>query len=147
VRVLILSMHANEQYVQQAIHAGAAGYLVKDAAKAELELALQAVARGETYLSPAVAKYVLTDYRQRLHGKTGKRAGESNVDVVLTPREREVLQLIAEERTTKEIAAILQITENTVETHRRQLMKHLAVRGVAGLVRHAVRLGLVPPDR
>ncbi|MBI3801382.1 MAG: response regulator transcription factor [Deltaproteobacteria bacterium] len=146
VRVLILSMHANEQYVQQAVHAGAAGYLVKDAAKTDLELAIKAVARGETYLSPAVAHYVLTDYRRHLHGKAEKGANASSPGVVLTPREREILQLIAEEQTSKEIAARLHLSEHTVETHRCQLIKRLRVRGLAGLVRAAIRLGLVPPD-
>ena len=134
------------EYVQQAVRAGAAGYLVKDAAKTELELAIKAVARGEIYLSPAAAHYVVSDYRRRLHGKAEQGAAEPNPGVVLTPREREILQLIAEEQTTKEIAARLHLSEHTVETHRRQLMKRLGVRGVAGLVRSAVRLGLVPPD-
>lgn len=144
VRVLILSMHADEQYVRQAVRAGAAGYLVKDAAKTELELALQAVARGETYLSPAVAHHVLTDYRRRLHGKTEQRAGNPGVDVVLTPREREVLQLVAEGYTTKEIAARLHLSPKAVEARRARLMERLDIHNVAGLVRYAIRLGLVP---
>jgi DNA-binding NarL/FixJ family response regulator len=147
VRVLILSMHANEQYVQQAIHAGAAGYLVKDAAKAELELALQAVARGETYLSPAVAKYVLTDYRQRLRGKAGARKKELSRAESLTPRQREILQLIAEGRTARQIAALLHISQKTVEAHRTQIMKQLDIHNLAGLIRYAIRLGLVVLDQ
>lgn len=146
MRVLILSMHANEQYVQQAIHAGAAGYLVKDAAKAELALALQAVARGETYLSPAVAHSVLTDYRRRLRRKAGAREKEPSRAESLTLRQREILQLIAEGQPTKEIAAQLHLSKHTVETHRRRLMARLGVHDVTGLVRAALRLGLVSLD-
>ena len=146
VRVLILSMHTNEQYVQQAVRAGAAGYLVKDVAKVDLALAVKAVARGEAYLSPAVAHYVMSDYRQRLRRNTEKGANEPSPGIRLTVREREVLQLIAEEQTSKEIAARLYLSEHTIETYRHQLIKRLGVRGVAGLVRCAIRLGLVPPD-
>lgn len=146
VRVLMLSMHDNEQYVTQALRAGASGYLLKDAATSELEVALQAVARGETYLSPAVTQYVLTDYRRRLRDKPATTAGKPSEDVVLTLRQREILQLIAEGGTTKEIAARLQLSTNTVQTHRKQLMKRLGVRDIAGLVRTAIRLGIILPD-
>src|SRR5262245_13539947 len=129
VRVLILSMHANEQYVQQAVCAGAVGYLVKDAAKTDLEQAIKAVARGETYLSPTVANYVMTDYRRRLRGKAKKGTNEPGPVIGLTSREREILQLIAEEQTSKEIATRLHLSEHTVETYRRQLIKRLGVRG------------------
>jgi len=146
VRVLILSMHTNEQYVQQAVRAGAVGYLVKDVAKVDLALAVKAVARGEAYLSPAVAHYVVSDYRQRLRRNAKKGANKPSPGIRLTAREREVLQLIAEEQTSKEIAARLYLSEHTIETYRHQLIKRLGVRGVAGLVRCAIRLGLVPPD-
>lgn len=146
VRVLILSMHDNEQYVTQALRSGASGYLLKDAATTELEEAIEAVARGDTYLSPAVAKHVIADYRRRGRGKVGEREKETDPSASLTSRQREILQLIAEGYTTKEIAARLHLSENTVETHRRQVLKRLAVRGAAGLVRYAIRLGLVPPD-
>jgi len=136
IRVLILSMHQNEEYVRQALRHGAVAYLLKDAAPLELELALKAVLRGETYLSPAVSKGVVSDYVHRLRN-----------DVVvadpLTPRQREVLQLIAEGQSTKEIARRLDLSVKTVETHRSQLMKQLDIHEVTGLVRYAMRAGLV----
>lgn len=140
VRVIILSMHANEEYVLQALRAGAAGYLIKDADLAELELAVRAVARGETYLSPAVSKHVIAEYLRRT-------AGEPSPLSLLTPRQREILQLIAEGLTTKEIAHTLGISVKTVETHRAALMERLDIHDVPGLVRFAVRTGLVSEAR
>ena len=142
VQVIMLSMHKNEEYVSQALRVGAAGYLLKDAATTELELAVQAVARGETYLSPAVSKHVVDRYLQRVNN-TAERASESTR---LTVRQREILQLIAEGHTTKQIAGLLHLSTKTVETHRSQLMDRLGIRHIAGLVRYAVRVGLVPPD-
>lgn len=136
IRVLILSMHQNEEYVRQALRHGAVAYLLKDAAPMELELALTAVLRGETYLSPAVSKGVLSDYVQRLRGEEASGDG-------LSPRQREVLQLIAEGHSTKEIARRLDLSVKTVDTHRSQLMKQLDIHEVAGLVRYAMRAGLV----
>ena len=136
VRVLILSMHQNEEYVRRALRHGAVAYLLKDAAPLELELALTAVMRGETYLSPAVSKGVVNDYVQRL--RDDDPSGEA-----LSPRQREVLQLIAEGHSTKEIARRLDLSVKTVETHRSQLMKLLDIHEVAGLVRYAMRVGLV----
>jgi len=140
VRVIILSMHINEEYVLQALRAGAAGYLVKGADAAELEIAIRAVARGETYLSPTVSKHVVTDYIQRISGETTSLE-------LLTPRQREVLQLIAEGYSTKKIASTLKISVKTVETHRMQLMERLDIHDIAGLVRYAIRIGLVKPDQ
>jgi DNA-binding NarL/FixJ family response regulator len=139
VRVIILSAHSNEEYVCQALRAGASGYLLKDAGTSELDLAIKAVARGETYLSPGVSKHVIADYLRR----TG---GESGALELLTPRQREILQLIAEGQTTKQIANTLHISVKTVETHRTQLMERLDIHDVAGLVRFAVRMGLVKTD-
>jgi DNA-binding NarL/FixJ family response regulator len=139
VRVIILSMHANEEYVLQTLRAGASGYLLKDAATAELELAIQAVARRDTYLSPAISRRVIEDYLGRISGVRGPSEQ-------LTPRQREILQLIAEGKTTKEIAFLLKLSVKTVETHRAQLMDRLGVHDVPGLVRHAMRMGLVPPE-
>jgi DNA-binding NarL/FixJ family response regulator len=136
IRVLILSMHQNAEYVRQALRQGAVAYLLKDAAPLELEWALAAVLRGETYLSPAVSKGVVSDYVHRL------RSEEQPADA-LTPRQREVLQLIAEGQSTKEIARRLDLSVKTVETHRTQLMKQLDIHEVAGLVRYAIREGLV----
>jgi DNA-binding NarL/FixJ family response regulator len=139
VRVIILSMHANEEYVLQSLRIGAMGYVIKDAGLSELELAIRAVAQGETYLSPPVSKHVVADYVRRV-------SDESTSVEQLTSRQREILQLIAEGRTTKEIAELLYISVKTVETHRMQLMKRLNIHDVAGLVRYAIRTGLVLPD-
>jgi DNA-binding NarL/FixJ family response regulator len=138
-RVLVLSMHASEEYALRALRAGAAGYLLKDAGRAELELALAAVARGETYLSPVVSTHVLADYRLR--------AGDA-VDPLsrLTPRQREVLQLVAEGATTKEIAVKLKLSVRTIETHRAELMRRIGADDVAGLVRFAIRVGVITPS-
>jgi DNA-binding NarL/FixJ family response regulator len=146
VRVIILSMHANEEYVLQALQAGAAGYLLKDANTAELELAVSAVARGETYLCPQVSKQVIADYLQRLD-QAGEIGLETGPNARLTPRQREVLQLIAEGHTTQQIARILGVSVKTAETHRAQLMDRLDIHDIAGLVRYAIRMGLVSPDR
>ena len=137
--IVILSMHAAEEYALQALRAGAAGYLLKDADLSELELAIGAVARGQTYLSPAMSKHLVTDYRRRMAEQTDPLDR-------LTPRHREVLQLIAEGQTTKDIAARLKLSVKTVETHRAQLMDRLDIHDLAGLVRFAIRVGLVAPD-
>ncbi len=136
IRVMILSMHQNEEYVRRALRNGAVAYLLKDAAPMELGLALAAVLRGETFLSPAVSKGVVNDYVQRL--RDDDQPGEQ-----LSPRQREVLQLIAEGLSTKEIARRLDLSVKTVETHRSGLMKQLDVHEVTGLVRYALKMGLV----
>ena len=135
VRVIMLSMHANEEYVLQALRSGAAGYMLKDSATAELELALKAVTQGETYLSPPISRQVVEGYVQRVGSE---QAGTEN----LTPRQRQVLQLIAEGHSTKEIAFRLELSVKTVETHRAQLMERLQIRDIAGLVKYAIRSGL-----
>lgn len=139
VKVIILSMHASEEYVLQALRAGAAGYLLKDAGTAELEIAIRAVARDETYLSPSVSKHVVADYVRRV-------GGESTSLERLTRRQREILQLIAEGHSTQEIAQMLSISVKTVETHRSQLMERLDIHDVASLVRYAIRMGLITPN-
>jgi DNA-binding NarL/FixJ family response regulator len=136
IRVLILSMHQNEEYVRQALRHGASAYLLKDAAPMELEQAIAAVLRGEIYLSPAVSSGVVSDYVQRLRS-------DEPAPSPLTPRQREVLQLIAEGQSTKEIARRLELSVKTVDTHRSQLMKQLDIHEVTGLVRYAMRAGLV----
>jgi DNA-binding NarL/FixJ family response regulator len=138
VRVVILSMHSGEEYVLQALRAGAVGYLLKDAATGELELALRTVMRGESWLSPAVSRQVVEGYVQRV-------GGDATADV-LTARQREVLKLVAGGKSTKEIAFMLNLSVKTVETHRAQIMERLGIRDVPGLVRYALRTGLVPPD-
>ena len=139
IRVIILSMHTSEEYVLRALRAGCAGYLLKASAVSELEVAVRAVARGETYLSPAVSKRVVDDYVSRTGGATDP------LDA-LTPRQREILQLAAEGHSSKEIAERLGISYRTVETHRAQLMERVGVHDLAGLVRFAVRVGMVRPD-
>lgn len=138
-RVVILSMHAGEAYVAQALRAGVSGYLLKDAAAAELELALHSVRRGETYLSPAISKHVVDGFLGRASADGDPLAG-------LTARQREILQLIAEGKSTKEMAAILGVSVKTVETHRAQLMERVGIHDVAGLVRLAIRSGLVSSE-
>jgi DNA-binding NarL/FixJ family response regulator len=139
-RVLILSMHAADAYVSEALAAGAAGYMLKDAGAVELGLAVAAVARGDSYLSPAVTKQVMTV----VGGSTNAAPGERGR---LTHRQREILQLIAEGNSTKGMAQKLDLSVKTVETHRAKLMERLEIHDVAGLVRYAVRIGLVSPDR
>lgn len=139
VRVVILSMHATEEYVWQALRAGAAGYLLKDTDVGELELAIRSVTEGKSYLTSAVSQQVVENYMQRLGN------GTSALDI-LTPRQREILQLIAEGKSTKEIAHTLRISVKTVETHRTSLMDRLQIYDIAGLVRFAMRMGLVPPE-
>jgi DNA-binding NarL/FixJ family response regulator len=129
-------MHQNEEYVRQALRHGAAAYLLKDAAPMELEQAIAAVLRGEIYLSPAVSSGVVSDYVQRLRS-------DEPAPSPLTPRQREVLQLIAEGQSTKDIARRLDLSVKTVDTHRSPLMKQLDIHEVAGLVRYAMRAGLV----
>jgi DNA-binding NarL/FixJ family response regulator len=138
IRVVILSMHAGEEYVLQALRAGAVGYLLKDAATGELELALRTVIRGESWLSPSVSRQVVEGYAQRAAADTGLE--------VLTARQREVLRLVANGKSTKEIAFFLNLSVKTVETHRAQIMERLGIRDVAGLVRYALRTGLIPPE-
>lgn len=139
-RTLILSMHADRAYALRALQAGAAGYLLKDAGAAEIELAIRAVARGENYLSPAVSKHVLDDYHARL------AAQQNDAGQVLTARQREVLRLIAEGHSTKMIAHKLDLSVKTIETHRTQIMQRLKIHDIAGLVRYAIRHGLIPPE-
>jgi len=136
-RVLVLSMHADEEYVREAVRAGAAGYLVKSADREELVMALRAVARGETWLSPAVTRAFVAGLAG---GVSHDRAGPYQS---LTSRQREVLQLIAEGTSTKAIADRLQLSVKTVETHRARLMERLDIHDVAGLVRYALRVGIV----
>ncbi len=140
VRVIMLSMHDNEEYVAHALKAGASGYLLKDSDLAELELALRSVMRGGSYLTPSVSRHVIRDFTHRSPAEAG--AYER-----LTPRQTEIVQLIAEGHRNAEIGAILGVSEKTIETHRMQLMARLDIHDVTGLVRYAIRMGLVPADK
>ena len=133
IRVVILSMHQNEEYVRQALRNGSVAYLLKDAAPQELEQALQTVLRGETYLSPAIAK-----------NASSPSLDANSPTEQLTPRQTEVLRLIAQGFSSKEIARELDLSIKTVDTHRTSLMKQLDIHEVTGLVRYAIRTGLIP---
>jgi len=139
LKVIFLSMHQNEDYVLKALQSGAVGYLLKDSQDDELEAAIRAVSRGEYYLSPTISKQVIQQY---LHGK-GRHSPNPEL---LTARQREILQLLAEGNSAKEIAAGLQVSVKTVETHRSQIMERLAIHDLAGLVRYAIRTGLVSSE-
>lgn len=139
VKVVILTVHDSEDYALHALRSGAEGYLPKSAASAELELALDHVMRGEKYLSPSIARKVVFEYLKGTHSGRAELAQ-------LTPRQREVLTLISQGHSTKDIARILNISVKTVETHRAQLMERLDIHDVAGLVRYAIRTGMVKLD-
>src|SRR6202011_2805390 len=140
VKVMILSAHANEEYVIRALRSGAAGYMLKDAATAELELAITSVSEDKTYLSPSISRTVINDYLQRVGGPISPLEQ-------LTPRQREILQLVAEGKNTKEIASDLDISVKTVESNRLQLMERLNIHDIPGLVRYAIRSGLVSAEQ
>jgi DNA-binding NarL/FixJ family response regulator len=144
VRVVMLSMNSAEEYVLQAMRLGASGYLVKSDSPKELELALRAVARGDTYLSVAVSKHVIAGYL----GKQAAAASPSSSSSYdkLTPRQREVLQLIAEGQSTKQMAATMGLSAKTIESHRTLLMRQLDIHDIASLVRYALNRGLVASD-
>ena len=130
-KVIILSMYEDEEFVWRALRLGASGYVAKSAAVPELEAALRAVESGEVYISPAL--------RTTANDEQAKRRGEADPQRRLTPRQREILQLIAEGMTSREIAEVLKIHIKTVESHRMHLMKRLGIHDVAGLVRYAIR--------
>ena len=132
-RVLALSMHKDSVYVREILRAGARGYLLKDAAPADLVTAVRAIAAGEGYLSPAVSDAVLDDYRRHV---------TTPIDL-LTSREREVLQMLAEGKTNKEIAGVLNLSVYTVDAHRGRIMEKLNAHSINDLVRFAVRNGLI----
>jgi DNA-binding NarL/FixJ family response regulator len=143
-RLVILSVHGDASHVAQALRAGAKGYLVKDAAADELPILVRSVMRGETYLSPSISRHVVEGFL----GRASTQPGESSEQPeLLTSRQREILQLVAEGRSTKEIASLLDLSVKTVETHRAQIMERLDIHDLAGLVRYAVRAGLVSPER
>jgi DNA-binding NarL/FixJ family response regulator len=132
-RTILITMHAEDRYVLEALRAGVRGYVLKKQAAADLVRAIREVAAGNVYLSPGVAAAVVEAIRT-----SGPLPDER-----LTPREREVLQLVAEGKTTKQIAAILKVSVKTADTHRTHLMEKLDIHDIAGLTRHAIRLGLV----
>jgi DNA-binding NarL/FixJ family response regulator len=136
VPVIILSIYSDEEHVYQALQAGASGYLLKDAAIEELEMAIRAVAQGGTYLSPPISRPVIMEYVRRTNARPG--ATER-----LSPRQAQILKLIAEGHSMKQIALQLGISVKTVETHRSALMARIGIRDIAGLVRYALKNGLI----
>jgi len=139
VQVIVLSMHAGERQVLQALRAGAGGYILKEAAPRELELAIESVARGKLFLSPGISRQVIDVF-------LGQMGGQADPLDQLTPRQREILQLIAEGHSSKQIAHRLDASVKTIESHRASLMERLDIHDIAGLVRYAIRQGLVSPD-
>lgn len=136
-RIIILSMNVTQDVVLQTLQAGASGYLLKNISPTELELAIRAVMRGEMYLSSLISQHVVEACL--------KRTASPSRDM-LTPRQREILQLIAEGNSTKQIAAKLDISVKTAESHRSDLMDAIDVHDIAGLTRYAIRMGLIMPD-
>ncbi len=139
VRVIMLSMHTSEEYVWQSLKAGATGYLIKDTDPAELALAIKSVLAGKTYLTPNVSTQVVNTYMQRLESET-------TTTNLLTRRQREILQLIAEGKALKEIARLLNLSVKTIETYRTMLMDRLDIHDTAGLVKYAMRTGMISSE-
>lgn len=138
VAVVILSMHGDETYILRALKSGARGYLLKDSAESDLVRAIRAVAQGKSFFSPAVSKVLLEDYVRKL-----KRSGGEDSYDLLTPREREILQLIAEGKSNKDAANMLHLSVYTVETHRANIMEKLGLKSVPELILYAVRKGII----
>jgi two-component system response regulator NreC len=136
--IVILSMHSDEGYVLRALKAGAKGYLLKDSAEGDLIEAIKAVHEGKTFFSPEISKMLVEDYVREIR----TRGAEDSYDL-LTPREREILQLLAERKSNKEIAAALNLSPYTVETHRRNLQEKLNLHSLAELILYAVRKGVI----
>ena len=137
-RVIMLSMHSDEAYVLRALKAGAQAYLLKDSAEADLTAAIDAVMDGKSFFSPAVSRLLLEDYVRKL-----RRSGAEDSYDLLTPREREILQLLAEGKSNKEIANLLKLSVYTVETHRSNIMEKLKLKGMPELILYAVRKGII----
>jgi len=139
LRTLILSMHDNERYFFEALRAGASGYVLKSVADRDLVEACRAVMRGEPFLYPGAVRAIIRDYVRRAH------AGETVREDPLTPREREIVKLVAESASSREIGTLLTISEKTVERHRANILEKLGMRDRVELTRYAIRSGLVEP--
>jgi DNA-binding NarL/FixJ family response regulator len=136
--IVMLSMYSDEGYVLRALKAGAKAYLLKDSAEADLAAAIHAVMQGKSYFSPAVSRLLLDDYVRKL-----RRSGAEDSYDLLSPREREILQLVAEGKSNKEIATQLNLSVYTIETHRANLMEKLGLKGMPELILYAVRKGII----
>ncbi|MEK6766189.1 MAG: response regulator transcription factor [Planctomycetota bacterium] len=139
IKVLVLTVHDNEEYIHQILQAGASGYLLKESAVTDLVSAINAVKKGGIFLSPAISKVVVKDYIR--HAEEG--TGDFDSLNILTNREREVLQLIAEGHTNREVAHILKLSVKTVDVHRSHIMEKLNIHDVTGLVKYSIRKGLI----
>jgi len=139
IKVLVLTVHDNEEYVHQMLQAGASGYLLKESAVSDLVSAINAVKKGGIFLSPAISKVVVKDYIRHTEGGSGDF---DSMDV-LSSREREVLQLIAEGHTNREVAHLLKLSVKTVDVHRSHIMEKLNIHDVTGLVKYSIRKGLI----
>jgi DNA-binding NarL/FixJ family response regulator len=140
VKILILTRHTNQEYIESILRAGASGYLIKKSAADRLIIAIQSVARGDSFLDPSISRMVIEGY---LHPSAGETEDH---DVKLTPRQREVLQLIVEGHPNREIASTLHISVKTVENHRANLMQKLDLHSTADLTQYAIRKGIVSLD-
>lgn len=140
VKVIALSMHSDRKFVREMLSAGASGYMLKDSAFEELDKAVSTVNDNKTYLSPGIAETVVKDYLGKIV------TDNSAASIALTNREREVLQLYAEGKTTKQIASLLFLSIKTIETHRKQIMGKLGLNGIAELTKYAIREGLTSLD-
>lgn len=138
VAVIILSMHSDESYVLRALKAGARGYLLKDSAEAELIKAIRSVCEGRTYFSPAISRMLLEDYIRQLQQRNEEDSYE-----LLSTREREILQLVAEGKSNKDVANLLNVSVYTVETHRTHILQKLNLHSVPELILYAVRKGII----
>jgi two-component system response regulator NreC len=138
IQVVMLSMHSDEGYVLRALKAGAKAYLLKDSAEADLARAIHAVVSGKSFFSPAVGKVLLEDYMRKL-----ERTGAEDSYELLSPREREILQLVAEGKSSKEVANLLSLSVYTVETHRSRVMQKLNLHNIPELILYAVRKGII----
>lgn len=141
VPILVVSMHADEAYVHQALLAGAAGYLLKGSDREELETALRTICRGETYLTPAISRSVVAALTKKPDPSTTRAPLE-----MLTNRQQQVLRLVAEGSSTKQVAGKLGLSTKTVEAHRGAIMSRLGIHDLAGLVRFAIRAGLIAQE-
>lgn len=140
IKILMLTMHSDEEYIFQTLKAGASGYLLKDAAATELITAIHSVYSGQSYLSPSVSHRVIENYVRRSDPLPSEDSGTYEL---LTEREREVLQLVAEGKTNREIAELLNISIKTVDNHRTNLMNKLDIHDRAGLIRYAIKKGII----
>jgi len=138
IGVIILSMYSDETYLMRTLAAGAKGYLLKDSADVDLHRAVEVVAQGKPFFSPAIADTLLEDYMRQLH----QRGLQDSYDL-LTEREKEILQLLAEGKSNKDVAGILNLSPNTVETHRTRIMQKLDLHSTADIVLYAVRKGII----